>query len=146
VLDLDNVTVALGPAGQASTVLSGVTLHLGKGEALGLVGESGSGKSMTMRTILHTLPSPSTVTGRLTYEGDDVLALRGEALRRFGATRVSMISQNPQAALNPVLPVRKYLTEGILAARRDFRKDQALDLSRSMLDQVGIQDVDSWCG
>ena len=141
-LELVDVSVAIGPPGHGTEVLSGIDLTVTSGEAVGLVGESGSGKSMTMRTILHTLPTPSQVSGAVRHDGEDVLALRGERLRRFRASEVSMISQNPQAALNPVLPVRKYLLEGVLAAKPELSAEAALDLSRTVLDQVGIADVD----
>ncbi|WP_435745374.1 ABC transporter ATP-binding protein [Nocardioides sp. SYSU DS0663] len=141
-LELVDVSVAIGPPGHGTPVLSGIDLTVARGEAVGLVGESGSGKSMTMRTILHTLPTPSQVTGEVRHDGDDVLALSGERLRRFRAGAVSMISQNPQAALNPVLPVRKFLVEGVLAARPEVGAEAALDLARTVLDQVGIADVE----
>lgn len=145
-LQLKNLTVELGPAPGARRLLDDINLTVGSGEAVGLVGESGSGKSMTMRTVLRTLPHGARVSGSIGYGRDgqvqDLLALRPEQLRRFRAACVSMISQNPQAALNPVLPVKKFLIEGVQAAKPGTGTAEALQASRDMLAQVGIDDVE----
>ena len=140
-LELSNVTVKIGPEHRRSTLLSDINITVEKGESVGLVGESGSGKSMTMRTILQTLPPRTDIAGRVLYKGEDTLAYSGERLRAFRAGAVSMISQNPQAALNPVLPVSKFLVEGIQAARPAATAQEALRLSGEVLEQVGIHNV-----
>ncbi|MET1133362.1 MAG: ATP-binding cassette domain-containing protein, partial [Aeromicrobium sp.] len=112
-LELRDLDVELaGPRGPVP-LLSGVSLSVAEGEALGIVGESGSGKSMTLRTMLRTLPRGARPTGSITYRGEDVLGYGREQLRRFRAEEVSMISQNPQAALNPVHRIRTYMVEGV---------------------------------
>ena len=140
-LELSNVTVKIGPEHRRSTLLSDINITVEKGESVGLVGESGSGKSMTMRTILQTLPPRTDIAGRVLYKGEDTLAYSGERLRAFRAGAVSMISQNPQAALNPVLPVSKFLVEGIQAAMPAVTAQKALRLSGEVLEQVGIHNV-----
>ncbi|NKX50601.1 ATP-binding cassette domain-containing protein, partial [Arthrobacter deserti] len=133
-LQLKNLTVELGPAPGARRLLDDINLTVGSGGAVGLVGESGSGKSMTMRTVLRTLPHGARVSGSIGCGRDgqvqDLLALRPEQLRRFRAACVSMISQNPQAALNPVLPVKKFLIEGVQAAKPGTGTAEALQASR----------------
>jgi ABC-type dipeptide/oligopeptide/nickel transport system ATPase component len=94
-----------------------------------------------MRTILQTLPPRADIAGKVFYKGEDTLAYSGERLRAFRAGTVSMISQNPQAALNPVLPVSKFLIEGIQAARPAVTAQEALRLSGEVLEQVGINNV-----
>jgi ABC-type dipeptide/oligopeptide/nickel transport system ATPase component len=141
-LELDRVSVTLGPTGREHAILSEVSLCLAEGESLGLVGESGSGKSMTLRTILRTLPQAARVEGQVRHRGNDVLGYDEARLRSFRAGDVSMISQNPQAALNPVLQVRTFLVEGVLAARPGTDAAQARDLAREMLRSVGIAEVD----
>ncbi|WGW11486.1 ABC transporter ATP-binding protein [Saxibacter everestensis] len=136
-LTIDSLRLQIGTA----EILRGISLEVGKGEALGLVGESGSGKSMTMRCIVRSLPAAARVTGSIRLAGEDVLALRGEELRRMRAHRTAMIAQNPHAALNPVLPVQRFLLEGMREARGG-PLDESIRKARALLDQVGIADVD----
>ncbi|MFJ2032919.1 ABC transporter ATP-binding protein [Streptosporangium sp. NPDC087985] len=141
VLELDDIRLALPHRGGDRTLLRGVSLSVAPGEALGLVGESGSGKSMTLRTVLRTEPRGARVTGRVTLDGQDVRGLGASALRRLRADTLAMISQNPRAALNPVLRVSQFLVEGLCDARGESR-EVATRRARDLLAQVGIADVD----
>lgn len=140
-LELVNVTVTIGPDDGRIPLLSNINISVERGESLGLVGESGSGKSMTMRTILRTLPPGANVSGKILYDGEDILDYSGERLRAFRAGAVSMISQNPQAALNPVLQVKKFLIEGMQAAKPEMNASETLRVVRGILEQMGISDV-----
>jgi ABC-type dipeptide/oligopeptide/nickel transport system ATPase component len=141
-LELNDVGVELVGRAAPVQVLSGISFAVAEGESLGLVGESGSGKSMTLRTILRMLPAGAQVAGSVTFGGEDIGAYGRQALRAFRAGEVSMISQNPQAALNPVYRVRTFMVEGIQAAKPATSAEEALRRSSEMLEQVGIQDVD----
>ncbi|MEV0968344.1 ABC transporter ATP-binding protein [Microtetraspora glauca] len=145
VLELDDVRLDLPSKRGDRALLRGVSLSLAPGEALGLVGESGSGKSMTLRTVLRTEPPGARVTGRVLLDGADVRGLDAAALRRVRANDVTMISQNPRAALNPVLRVSQFLVEGLCDARGESR-DAATRRARDLLARVGIADVDRCMG
>ncbi|WP_125098510.1 ABC transporter ATP-binding protein [Leucobacter chromiireducens] len=135
------LTVTDPDTGRETEILHGNALTLGQGEALGLVGESGSGKSMTLKCILGIEPSGARVDGRIELDGTDLLATTGEELRRIRAEDLALIAQNPHGALNPVLPVGKYLIEGMSDARSMSRADaeaKAAELLRS----VGIADTE----
>ncbi|GAB3123366.1 ABC transporter ATP-binding protein [Glaciibacter psychrotolerans] len=140
-LTIRDLTVSITGRRTAVEILHGVSFDVEKGEAVGLVGESGSGKSMTLRSILRTEPSNSRTTGQILLDGIDVHALRAEPLRRMRANDVSMIAQNPHAVLNPVLPIERYLIEGMHDAQglpvRDARRRAG-----ELLEQVGIDAVD----
>ena len=83
-------------------VLRGVSFTIERGLSYGLVGESGCGKSTAALAIIRYLPRNGRVlSGSVEVGGLDALALRGAALRRFHARTVSMVYQNPGAALNP---------------------------------------------
>ena len=82
-------------------VITGTTFDIGAGEAMGLVGESGSGKSMTATAIARLLPNGAEVTGQVTFDGTDVLALAGDDLLRHRA-QVAVVFQDPRAHINPV--------------------------------------------
>jgi ABC-type glutathione transport system ATPase component len=140
-LEITNLSLALAVERSSIDILKDVSISVAPGEAVGLVGESGSGKSMTLRSIVRTLPARSRLTGSITLDGVDVVGLRGEALRRMRANDVSMIAQNPHAVLNPVLPVVRYLVEGMHDAQ-GLSSSVARLRAGELLEQVGIDAVD----
>ena len=140
-LQLTDVCLSIVAGRSRTEILNNVSLEVGAGEAVGLVGESGSGKSMTLRTVLQIEPPTAEVSGSVLLDGVDVRSLRGEALRRMRASEVSMIAQNPHAVLNPVLPVHRYLTEGMHDAQ-GLSTAEARSRAGELLEQVGIDGVD----
>ncbi len=135
------LTVVDPETGQETEILHGSTIALRQGEALGLVGESGSGKSMTLKCILGIEPSGARVEGRAELDGTDLLAASGDVLRRIRANDLALIAQNPHGALNPVLPVERFLVEGMSDAR-SLPKAEARERAAELLRQVGITDTD----
>ena len=125
VLRIDGLTVSLKETGQPT--VADLSLAVRAGETLCVVGESGSGKSVTSLAVMGLLdPAALAVTaGRITVDGEDVLAASPERLRRMRATRMSMVFQEPMTALNPVETVGAQVEEvlkvhgiGDAAARR----------------------------
>jgi oligopeptide/dipeptide ABC transporter ATP-binding protein len=122
--------------------VDGVSFTLDRGETLALVGESGCGKSLTSLALLQLIPPPGRVDAgsaiRLT--GDtDVLALRGEPLRRIRGKRIGMIFQDPMTSLNPVFTVGDQIAEGV-RAHLPVTKGQARARALALLQEVGIPD------
>jgi peptide/nickel transport system ATP-binding protein len=96
--------------------LNRVSFDLQHGEVLGLLGESGSGKSVTLRTLLRLNPPRTTqVSGQVTVDGQDVLALQGRALDRYRGGTVAMVFQEPGLAFDPVYSVGDQIAEAIRA-------------------------------
>ena len=121
--------------------VDGVSFWLERGETLALVGESGCGKSLTSLALLQLVPPPGRIDPGSTIRlGDtDVLALKGEALRRIRGRRIGMIFQDPMTSLNPVFTVGDQVAEGIRAhfkMSRSMARERALQL----LQEVGIPD------
>jgi peptide/nickel transport system ATP-binding protein len=118
--------------------VSGVNVSLRPGEVLCLLGESGSGKSVTLRAIMRLLPpARARITGRITLEGRDVLALDGAALREFRGGSVAMIFQEPMTALDPVYTIGQHLIEAIRRHKGGSRS-QARNRALELLDLVKI--------
>src|ERR1700754_266550 len=114
----------------------GVTLAVEAGEMLGLVGESGSGKSVTGFATTRLLDAAGRVTGgKILFRGKDVTKLRGDDLRHLQGAAMSMIFQNPRAALNPIRAIGLQIADAILTHKRiskDAARAEALDLLRAV--------------
>ncbi|NGO83560.1 ABC transporter ATP-binding protein [Streptomyces sp. 196(2019)] len=110
-LDIQGLRVTL--PGTARPVLDGVHLHVAAGETVALVGESGSGKSLTSRAALALLPPGAVTEGAVRVHGRDVLTMDARELRSLRAGTVSMIFQDPRAALNPLRRIGDFLTESV---------------------------------
>jgi ABC-type dipeptide/oligopeptide/nickel transport system ATPase component len=137
-LTITDLTVD-APAGKTvKRLLSGVDLTVAAGEAVALVGEAGSGKSLTTRAVMRLLPGDFTVGGAITYDGSDVLTMKGTALRAFRGREVGMIFQDPRAHINPVHRVDDFLTEA-LRTTRGVSRAEAEDRAVALLTDVGVR-------
>ena len=139
VLEVEDVRIRFRVRDGAVCAVNGVGFDLREGELLGVVGESGSGKSVTMMSLLGLLPMPPAeiVSGRARLEGEDLLALDAEALRRVRGARVGFVFQDPMTSLNPVLTVGYQITEPLrshLGMSRAAARGRAVEL----LERVGI--------
>jgi oligopeptide/dipeptide ABC transporter ATP-binding protein len=115
-----------------------VSLSLRKGRVLGLVGESGCGKTMTALSILNLVPPPGRITsGKIVFEGRDLLTLSEAEMRKVRGARISMVFQEPMTALNPVFTVGNQIGE-VLITHQAITSNEALDRSVDLLRSVGI--------
>jgi peptide/nickel transport system ATP-binding protein len=142
VLEIEDLRISF-PAARDTRVypVDGVSFGLERGETLALVGESGCGKSLTSLALLQLVPSPGRIEpgSRITLGNDDVLALKGEALRRIRGRRIGMIFQDPMTSLNPVFTVGDQIVEGILAHFK-MPRGKARERALHLLQEVGIPD------
>jgi peptide/nickel transport system ATP-binding protein len=95
-------------------VVNGVSFSLDRGKVLCILGESGSGKSVTMRALMRLFPESARVSGRITIDGVDVLALPPHQMRRVRGSLVSMIFQEPMTAFDPVFTIGTQIAETIV--------------------------------
>ncbi|MGC8773015.1 MAG: ABC transporter ATP-binding protein [Conexivisphaera sp.] len=115
-----------------------VGFEVSKGETVGVAGESGSGKSSLALTILRLLPNYSVVErGRILLDGEDVLAMDEEELRRIRWTKMSFVPQASMNALNPVFTIGDQIAEAVLT-HRDVSKGEAMEIAGNILDVVGV--------
>jgi oligopeptide/dipeptide ABC transporter ATP-binding protein len=128
----------LGEEGTVRAV-DGVSFSLPRGRTLCLVGESGCGKSVTALSIMGLVPRPPAIipTGRVTFEGRDLLSLPREKLNELRGDRMAMIFQEPMTSLNPAFTVGDQIAEGIQRHRRVGRRE-ARERAVEMLKRVRI--------
>ncbi|WP_225769056.1 ABC transporter ATP-binding protein [Inquilinus sp. Marseille-Q2685] len=111
-LEITGLTVALPPGGDRPNAVSDISLTLEAGEILCIVGESGSGKSVSTAAVTGLLPKQLPVrSGRILFEGRDLLALKPEEMRALRGARIGMIFQEPMTALNPLMRVADQIAE-----------------------------------
>ena len=116
-----------------------VSFAIAPGELVGLVGESGCGKSVTATAILgltRMLPNAN-LSGRIEFEGRDLMSLPESEVRKVRGRDISMIFQDPVTSLNPVLTIERLMTEG-LENHLDLKHDEAVKRSIELLATVGI--------
>ena len=132
-LDIVDLNVSFEtPAGRATAVKE-LCLKVGYGEAMGIVGESGCGKSVTAHSVMRLLPPASQASGRILFEGRDVLQAPETVMQTIRGRDLSMIFQDPMTSLNPVLTVGAQIAEVIERHRATNRREawrQAEDLLR----------------
>jgi len=126
VLEIEALRVGFhGDDGRTTHAVDGIDLTVRRSQTLGLVGESGCGKSVTALAVMGLLPRDSaTVSGRIHFEGTDLLNLPDRAIRDLRGDRLAMIFQEPMTSLNPVYPVGEQIAE-VLVRHRDLSRQQA---------------------
>jgi|ERR1700752_779963 len=121
--------------------VDGISFRLKRGDTLGIVGESGSGKSVTNLSIIRLIQEPGKiVAGEVIFNGDDLLRLPNEAIRKIRGRRIAMIFQDPMTSLNPFMRISRQLME-MTELHLGHTKAQARDHAIRMLETVGIPDA-----
>ena len=115
-----------------------VSLSIKAGETLGIVGESGSGKSTLALTILRLLPTAARiVSGKMLFEGEDLLKKSNAEMRRVRGKRIAMILQDPMASLNPLFTIGDQVAEPI-RVHEGVGRSAAWKRARELLKAVHI--------
>src|SRR5205807_3238422 len=115
-LELDNLSTHYISAQGTRVVraVDDVSLRIHAGETLGIVGESGSGKSTLALTILRVLPPAARiVSGKILFEGEDLVEKSDAEMRHVRGKRIAMILQDPMASLNPLFTIGNQVAEPI---------------------------------
>ncbi|MER8786761.1 dipeptide ABC transporter ATP-binding protein [Mesorhizobium sp. M0983] len=132
-LEIDKLSLTIG----STRILRDIELSVAPGEVMGLVGESGSGKSMTALTVMQLLPWAAHTSGRITFDGIDILAASEDQMCALRGDDIGMVFQEPMTALNPVKTIGEQVAEGIRWHTRASRAD-AEERARKMVDRVGL--------
>ncbi len=126
-------------------VVHGIDLDIHRGECLALVGESGSGKSVTAHSLLRLLPAATQCTGKVFYEGENLLSAPDKRIRELRGNRIAMIFQEPMTSLNPLHTVERQISE-ILALHKGLTGKVARTRTVELLELVGIREPASRLG
>ena len=139
-LALDGLRTEIATGSDVVVAVDGVGLDIPAGRTLALVGESGCGKSMTALSILRLLPDNGRIAaGHVRVEDVDLAGLPERGMREVRGGRIGMIFQEPATSLNPVLSIRRQLTETI-ERHTPLRGAAARDRALQWLRRVELPD------
>ena len=146
-LRVENLHVGFTSDGRQTTAVDGVSFEVSEGKTLGLVGESGSGKSVSALSVLGLLPYPAAFhnSGRIMFDGDDIMGADTRVLQRLRGNDISMIFQEPMSSLNPLHDIEKQISE-VIQLHRGLSRKAARDETCALLERVGIPGPESRLG
>jgi peptide/nickel transport system ATP-binding protein len=145
-LEIKDLAVNFAVYGGELRVLDGVNFRMFAGERVGLVGETGCGKTTTMKAVLRVLPMPPARIphGEILFKGNDILKMKETDLRLVRGQGISMIFQDPTAALNPVFTIGEQMQAVIQSNAQDnnlsISRQKSLELAVSALKDVALAD------
>ncbi|WP_136619869.1 MULTISPECIES: ABC transporter ATP-binding protein [Mesorhizobium] len=140
-LSVQDLSVAFGQGGGQSLAVDHISFDIAKGETVALVGESGSGKSVSALSVLKLLPYPSAShpSGKILFQGADLLAMSEKQLRQVRGNKITMIFQEPMTSLNPLHTIEHQIVE-ILKLHQGMADRPAKERTLALLNEVGIRD------
>jgi len=140
-LKIENLKVNFRTFEGVKNVLNLESLSIYKGESFGLVGESGAGKSTLAYTLIKLLPIPPAFveSGKILFEGKNLLEKREAEIKRIRGKKISMIFQDPMSSLNPVFTVGQQITR-VLQHSHNLSKREARRKALELMDLVKLPD------
>ncbi|RWO44635.1 MAG: ABC transporter ATP-binding protein [Mesorhizobium sp.] len=140
-LSVQDLSVAFSQGGSQSLAVDHISFDIAKGETVALVGESGSGKSVSALSVLKLLPYPSAShpSGKILFQGADLLAMNEKQLRQVRGNKITMIFQEPMTSLNPLHTIEQQIVE-ILKLHQGMADRPAKERTLALLNEVGIRD------
>ena len=139
-LEVENLRTQFHTTEGTVKAVDGVSYEVSEGETVAIVGESGCGKSVGAMSILRLIPHPpgEILKGsRITFGGQDILAMSDEEIRQVRGGRISMVFQEPMTSLNPVLTIGLQLTETMML-HLGLSQSEADRRAVELLGMVGI--------
>lgn len=144
ILNIENLTVHFEMDYGVVEAVNNLSLHINKGETLGLVGETGAGKTTVALSIMGLIQKPQghIIDGNITFDGESLLDKSERQMRKIRGKKISMIFQDPMTALNPILTVGEQIAE-VVSIHHKMTKPQALLKAKELLAMVGIPETRS---
>lgn len=141
ILEVSDLEVSFSGDGGKNISVDHVNFYVDPGEVVCIVGESGCGKSVTSLSVMGLLGKGGAVTsGRVMFEGQNLLELTEKELDRIRGDRLTMIFQDPLTSLNPVFTIGNQMTESI-RVHMGLGKEEAARRACSLLKKVGLPDA-----
>ena len=142
-IDVKNLQVSFHTYAGEVKAVRGLDFHVNRGETLAFVGESGCGKSVTAKALMRLLPEESSEIKKdsiITFEGEDVMSMKGKRLTELRGGDIAMIFQDPMTSLNPTLTIGMQVTEA-LKIHRGLKGDDAKREAVRLLELVQIPEA-----
>ena len=140
-LEVTELTVKYPTRFGVFTAIDGIDLALNRGEIHGLVGESGAGKSTIGAAIIGLIPSPGYISsGDVRLHGESLRKLSKADYHKLRGAKISMIFQDPQTSLNPLLTIEDQMVETV-RQHSDVSYKDALDQAIALLIETGLDDA-----
>ena len=138
-LQINNLKTHFFSDGTVTKAVDGVSYDVEAGETVALVGESGCGKSVSSLSVMQLIPQPpgKIVDGEILFDGQNLLSLNREEMRRMRGREIAMIFQEPMTSLNPVISIETQLTEA-MTLQLGITSNQARKKGIDLLERVGI--------
>ena len=139
ILKIKDLSITLPKNADRQFAVEDVNLEVHKGEILCVVGESGSGKSVMTSAILNEVPTTLKISsGTIDFDGHDILKLPQAQLNELRGARISMIYQEPMAALNPSIRVGKQVDEVFALHRPEIKATDRKTETLKLLEQMKL--------
>ena len=139
-LKLQDLRVSFPTEDGVVHAVDGLTFDVVRGKTMAIVGESGSGKSVTAQAIMGLLNrDKSQISGKIMLDGEDLVAMSDDDVRKLRGAKMSMIFQDPMSSLHPYYRIGKQLSEAVRVHNK-MSKAEARDRSIAALEHVGIPD------
>jgi len=139
-IEVDNLKIYFMTRRGPAKAVDDIGFSIEKNKTLGLIGESGCGKTTTAMSLMKLIKPPGKIVGgSIRYMGNDIVPMTDEQIRRLRGKEISIVRQEAQNALNPVLTIGKQITEMILE-HESVTRETALARAKKQLNLVGISD------
>ena len=140
-LDIQDLRTHFHTDDGVAKAVDGVNYSIKPGETLGVVGESGCGKSVTAMSVMRLIPMPpgEIVSGKILFQGRNLLELSEAEMRKIRGNEISVIFQEPMTSLNPVFKVGQQIGEALILHQK-LTKLEAREKTIELLRKVGIPD------
>ncbi len=136
ILSVEGLTISFDR--RLRDTVRGISFSVEAGKALGLAGESGCGKSVTGLSVMGLVPKPGKVSGRIEFEGENLLQSSQKRIRRIRGAGIAMIFQDPSNTLNPVMTIGAQLAEQLRWHQPNLSRGEIRNACERALESVGI--------